>query len=236
MHRLWAPSLSTGGAGRKFWGGVSKRPTVASEHCGRPLLCRPGGLRTPLLLPGLRALRTEGSWRAAALLDGWSPSAVTGNGGPRLSRWTRGRAVLSVATRGRPRQDGVPGSRWGRCAPRAPRVERRDAAPFGPIALLPWRGPPRFLDPRMWVRRAQAPPRGGRVRSPPGACPGRSSLAAREGPRSAPPAREPRGRARGPSGPPVAAGAGPAAPRSRRCVTAPESPPRPRPPPRAGSF
>uniref|UniRef100_A0A8C2Y3S6 Adenylosuccinate synthetase n=1 Tax=Capra hircus TaxID=9925 RepID=A0A8C2Y3S6_CAPHI len=65
---------------------------------------------------------------------------VTGNGGPRPSGWTRGRAVLSVTTRGRPRQAGVPGSPRGRCVPRAPRVERGDAAPFGQIARPPWRG------------------------------------------------------------------------------------------------
>lgn len=65
---------------------------------------------------------------------------VTGNGGPRPSGWTRGRAVLSVTTRGRPREAGVPGSPRGRCVPRAPRVESGDAAPFGQIARPPWRG------------------------------------------------------------------------------------------------
>lgn len=154
-----------------------------------------------------------------------SALASPGNGGPRPSGWTRGRAVLSVTTRGRPRQAGVPGSPRGAGAcPERPAWNAEMQLPLGKLHARPGGD----LDPQMWVRRAQAPPRGGQARCPrsmpgslqPGSAGGTPECAS--GPRAprpgAPPHRAPAGGGGGTSGL-----------RSRRRFTAPEARPGPAP-------
>ena len=250
------------GAGRRSGGASSTpRPSAVGEHTGR-FSAQPGDLTAPSLLLGLRALRPEGS-RA----PGFSPPVIPGcpvpdSGAPAHvggrqegGRWWGRHSVLSL----RPPEGARaslenPGSPRGRCAPRTPRVGRKDAAPLWKTAPPPWRGPPRFLE-----RRGPGPSgagggggRGGSRR--PGLASGKASAIAPKSIPGAPPAW-PRGGtpkcALGPCAPQPLAG--PAAPPGCRVVAEagpggrevtaarhgarePAPGPAPRPPPPAGSF